>query len=276
MVRVALLLALFLSSPAFSRTFTNQAGKSLEAEIVRATATTVTLRMNNTRTATIKIATLSEKDQEYVTEWLADQIPRLRFDPKMVRSSKKSKSSSYYSSYSSTVQNIAFSVEVKNEDNAKGLEETTMKYYLIGRHTGKPNVYKILLVQSEDFTVPAAGSHTVRFRKAINTYYSGSRTYGNNYKCVGYAVYAERKSDQREVYTFGSMPQIKDAIYSITTLKQGDVTDDKFLKPEAPARVQPGRVQPGGNPQPNPPRRPGNPSPLNRPVVPEEAPIRIR
>ena len=85
------------ASAAWSRPFTNAAGKTLEAEIVRANANEVTLRMTNKRTATVKIASLSEIDQVYVRKWLANQVPPLRITPNMVRKTTKGSRPSYAS-----------------------------------------------------------------------------------------------------------------------------------------------------------------------------------
>ena len=41
--------------------------------IVRTNGDSVTLRLKNKRTSTIRIATLSEADQDFVKEWLATQ-----------------------------------------------------------------------------------------------------------------------------------------------------------------------------------------------------------
>ena len=75
-----------IASTLSARPFTNTEGKTIEAEIVRATPTTVTLRLENQRTATIKIEKLIDEHQEIVRQWLADMVPRLRITPKMVKS----------------------------------------------------------------------------------------------------------------------------------------------------------------------------------------------
>ena len=128
-----LLAVVTMTATAPARTFTNSAGKSIEAEIVRADSTNVTPRLENKHTATVKIATLNEEDLAFVASWLAEQLPRLRITPNMVRSSKTQGSSSSSYRSSSFVQNLQLSVELKNEDNAKGLEGSTMKYILVGR-----------------------------------------------------------------------------------------------------------------------------------------------
>ena len=50
-----LLAVVAVTATAPARTFTNSAGKSIEAEIVRADSTNVTLRLENKHSATVKI-----------------------------------------------------------------------------------------------------------------------------------------------------------------------------------------------------------------------------
>lgn len=257
-----------LSATATARPFTNTAGKTVEAEIVRATADQVTLRLKSKRTATIKISTLSDADQGYVRKWLAGQVPPLRVTPNMVR--KTTTDSSYYSK--NYQQNLELSVEFKNQDNAKGLEESTIKYFLIGRSLGKTLNYKVLLVQERDFEIEPGGKHTVRFRKAVNKYYDGSSysSYYGNYKCIGYVLFTTRKKDQREVYSYASTLQLEEAIYSIVGLKTRDVVDENFQKPELKKAVI-GEITPRDPRAPQ--RRPGQPQPTKKPA---KDPIIIR
>ncbi len=223
---------LLSASSAWSRPFTNTAGKTLEAEIVRANATEVTLRMTNKRTATVKITTLSELDQAYVRKWLASQVPPLRITPNMVRKTTKDSRSGYASGGKSYQQTYELSVDFQNDDNAKGLEETSLKYFLVGRSVGKTRKHRILGVQEQNFGVPAGGEHTVTFRREVNAYSDSGSSYRGNYKCIGYVLYATRRNDDREVYTYASTPQLEEALYSIIQLRERDVVDENFQNPE--------------------------------------------
>lgn len=265
---------LLSASAAWSRPFTNAAGKILEAEIVRATANEVTLRMTNKRTATVKIASLSEIDQVYVRKWLATQVPSLRITPNMVRKTTKDSRPGYASSGKSYQQSYELSVDFQNDDNAKGLEETSLKYFLVGRSLGKTRKHRILGVQEQGFGVPAGGKHTVSFRREVNTYSDSDSSYRSNYKCIGYVLYAARRKDDREVYTYASTPQLEEALYSIIQLRERDVVDENFQNPEK-------RTSPFGRDNWNRddipdifnPRRRENPKPEKKPSAP---PIIIR
>jgi len=56
----------FSTSHLSARTFTNQAGKKIDAEIVNVKGDNVTIKLANGKTFTLGIATLSKADQEYI------------------------------------------------------------------------------------------------------------------------------------------------------------------------------------------------------------------
>lgn len=55
-----------------TRTWTSTDGKSIEAELVRASDTTVTVKLENGKNVPIKLNQLSEDDQKFVKDWQAD------------------------------------------------------------------------------------------------------------------------------------------------------------------------------------------------------------
>ena len=210
-----------------ARPFTNTEGKTLEAEIVRASATEVTLRMVNQRTATVKISSLSEIDQAYVRKWVISQIPSLRVTPNMVRKTTKESRKSFFSTSTKYYrQNYELEVDFQNNDNTKGLDTTSLKYMLIGQSVNDPEKHRILGVQTEDLEVAAGGKHTVVFEKEQNTY-SEASSYGS-YKCIGFVLYGVRKKDNREVYRYASTPQLEEALYSIIQLGEREMADQNF------------------------------------------------
>lgn len=237
-VLTILLAVAVLGGSGSARTFTNTEGKTIEAEIVRATAKSVTLLLPNRRSTTIPLTTLSEEDRTHVAEWLAARIPSLRFTPNLKRSNKNKRlgSSSTRSSYQQ-VQTYEMSVDVRNEENTKGLEDSVMKYVLVGRSLTDNNRFKILAVQEGDFSVPVSGRTHIPFRTVVNEYYDSSISNSRSgFKCIGYILHAERKGDKREVYSHGSTNQLKEHIHAIVKLRAGDLTDGTFVKPDAPVR----------------------------------------
>ena len=210
-----------------ARPFTNAEGKTLEAEIVRASATEVTLRMVNQRTATVKISSLSDIDQAYVRKWVISQIPSLRVTPNMVRKTTKESRKSFFSTSTKYYrQSYELEVDFQNNDTSKSLETTSLKYMLIGQSVNDPEKHRVLSVQTEDMEVARGGKHTVIFEKEQNTY-SETSSYGS-YKCIGFVLYGVRKKDDREVYRFASTPQLEEALYSIIQLNGRDIADKNF------------------------------------------------
>ena len=217
-----------LLSPSIeARPFTNAEGKTLEADIVRASDTEVTLRMVNQRTATVKISSLSEIDQAYVRKWIISQIPSLRVTPNMVRKTTKESRKSFFSTSTKYYrQSYELEVDFQNNDTSKSLETTSLKYMLIGQSVNDPEKHRVLSVQTEDMEVARGGKHTVIFEKEQNTY-SETSSYGS-YKCIGFVLYGVRKKDDREVYRFASTPQLEEALYSIIQLNERDMADKNF------------------------------------------------
>lgn len=220
------LLALLVLGPALTaRTFTNTEGRSIEAEIARATATTVTLRLANRRTTAIPLETLSEADRTFVAEWLATRIPSLRFTPNITRSNKRSSPGS-----SRRKQSYEMNVDVRNAETTKGLEASVMSWVLVGRSLRDNSQYKILAAQEVEFTVPVSGRANIPFRKVISEYYdSSTSSYRSGYKCIGYVLHAKRKSDQRTVYSHASTNLLKEHLEAIILLKSGQLTTEFFV-----------------------------------------------
>ena len=70
-VALLAILGFSLFASAESRIWTNDTGKSIEAEIQSATKTEVILKMANGNDYPVPITSLSEADQKYIKEWLA-------------------------------------------------------------------------------------------------------------------------------------------------------------------------------------------------------------
>ncbi|MDB2673762.1 SHD1 domain-containing protein [Akkermansiaceae bacterium] len=75
LLAVSSILALFAVLPASAkpRTFTDQKGRKIEAEIISVAGTKVTLRLTNGKNYTIPIKSLSENDQFFVKVWSTEE-----------------------------------------------------------------------------------------------------------------------------------------------------------------------------------------------------------
>ncbi len=107
-----LAMALLAAGLATARPFTNSAGKTIEAEIGSATATTVTLKLPSGRKAKVQLSILSAADQKFVRDWVANRVPRLRVTPKLIRSNRDDEHSDYYDE-GRQVQLLKMTVEVR-------------------------------------------------------------------------------------------------------------------------------------------------------------------
>ena len=223
----ALAIALLAAGLATARPFTNTAGKTIEAEIESATATTVTLELPSGKKAKIPLNSLSEADQKFVKDWVANRTPRLRVTPNLVRSNKDA---DYYDD-GRQLQSLKMSIEVENDDYITPLGDSELKYILVGRSLRNTKEYKILAVQTAPFKLGLKQKTTLKFKTVKNTYDDG-RYYKTGHKCVGYVLYATRKSDGRKLYSFGSTKILKESIFNIVNLESGDLTGDSFMKRE--------------------------------------------
>ena len=65
------------ANPLCARTFTNQVGKKIDAEIVSVKGDKVTIKMTNGKVFTLAIATLSKADQEYIRSYNTPSSPSI-------------------------------------------------------------------------------------------------------------------------------------------------------------------------------------------------------
>jgi hypothetical protein len=226
------LLCALLTLPVTARTFTNKEGKTIEAEITTADTKTVTLKLLDGTTSRINLDQLSEADLTFVKAWLTDKIPDLRITPNFVRSNRdiKNGSSSYSDGNDSRrIQVLDLSVHFESWDKTTGIDDAQLTYILVGRSMEARSRYKILAVQNTDFSIAPAGQASVDF-KTVKNFYDDSPNSGAGARCVGYVLYAKRKSDAREIHASASSPLLEKAIQTIVTLKAGEETDDNFIK----------------------------------------------
>jgi hypothetical protein len=78
-VTIIALLA-FATPLGFARTFTDNDGREIEADILHGTKDTVTVKMANGKEYTLPIAKFSDTDQEFITEWIKTKPPKVDYD----------------------------------------------------------------------------------------------------------------------------------------------------------------------------------------------------
>jgi hypothetical protein len=240
-VAVIFSLCTLLTLPVTARIFTSITGKTIEAEIIAATDQSVTLKLSSGKTSKATLDKFSKADQAHVKAWLADKLPDVRVTPKFVRANRDAgaTSSSFFFDDDRKVQVLDLSVHLETWDKARGVEGE-IKYVLVGRSLAKRGQHKILAVQSADFTLAPAGQANVDF-KTVKNYYEDGDYSTRGARCIGYVLYACRKSDGREVYSSASTPVLGNAIHSIIALKTGEETDENFIKIPNPRRSKKGK-----------------------------------
>lgn len=87
------LLILSISSAGEVRTWTNQGGRTIDAEILSLEGDTATLKMNNGRKYEVPLSSLSEADVTFARQWKAEQdalasAPRPKTEPVMAKPGK--------------------------------------------------------------------------------------------------------------------------------------------------------------------------------------------
>jgi hypothetical protein len=235
---LGLLLGAMLPEAASARTFTSVKGVNIQAEIATATATSVTLKEPSGNKVTVSVDQLVPADRNYIQLWLTKNVPEIRVTPNFVRSTRTphdNSSGNRPAKGGKQVQVLNMSVEIESWDTDHGLPDGELVYTLIGRSMEHRNRYKILAVQSSDFSVPPSGRTKVEF-KTVENYFEDHQDKSRGSRCVGYVLLAKRRSDNREVWSNASSAILKKSIPAIARLQAGEETDDEFVPiPDPPA-----------------------------------------
>lgn len=97
------------------RTFTNTAGKEVVAEMVGATATTVTLKMGNGKNITANTSMFSKDDQTFIAEWLKKNPSQIDYRIEIDFSKKRlGKTKRRGSAVTLTDEEWIYKVKIKN------------------------------------------------------------------------------------------------------------------------------------------------------------------
>lgn len=229
----ALLLGILMAEAALARTFTSLKGVSIEAEVVAATATNVTLKEPSGNKVTVSLDQLVAADRNYVQLWLTKNLPQIRVTPSFVRSTKSPRVKSAGNNNSKggkqvQVQVLNMSVDIESWDTDQGLADGELVYTLIGRSMEHRNRYKILAVQNSPFSVAPSGKTKVEF-KTVENYFEDHKDKARGARCVGYVLMAKRCSDNREVWSTASSAALEEAIATIVQLPAGEETDTDFV-----------------------------------------------
>lgn len=227
--RAILSLALLGSAMAETgpRVFTNTEGKRIVAEVVGADDRRVTLKLEGGRIVNIPLASLSTEDQSYVAKWASEKLPKLTIAPDFVRGNRNQDSNGGKGKEGQQVQVLNMTVEIRNEEKSKALEECEARYLLVGRSLEDRGIYKVLAVQTADFSLEPGKEVTLPFTEVQNHYEDSSKR-ARGHRCLGYILQIQRKSDGREVSLMSDTPALEKAAAQIVALPNGTEMDETF------------------------------------------------
>ena len=221
-MRPLILTFLIVSSlVAQARPFTNTAGKTINAEIARATETDVWLRTSNGRTSKVPLSALSTDDQAFIKKWLMDALPNVKIEPKLARGLKEAKDHPKWESK----QNFTLTVSFRNDSGDKDLEETEATLFLVGKASVDDKVFKILSRITKTISLPGNKSDTIEFPK-IENYFSKNK----GFHALSYVLEVKRVRDNKQLHLSSPNAYLKKRMSDIITRNQDDITDSTFLK----------------------------------------------
>jgi hypothetical protein len=208
--------------------FTNTEGKRVTAEVVGADETSVTMKLDGGQLTRVPLASLSGEDQAYIAKWLKDSVPSLSITPKFVRANRNKDTNGNKSNDGQQMQVFNLSVEVFNEDKSRALEDCEARYVLVGRSLEDRGLYKVLSVQTVEFSLDAEQRTTLPFKEVQNFYEDSSRR-SSGHRGVGYVLQIKRKADGREVFLRSDTPLLEKAAGLIAALPERAETDETFM-----------------------------------------------
>ena len=204
-----------------ARPFTNTAGKTIEAEITRATETDVWLRTTNGKVAKVPLSALSEKDQAFIKTWLKDALLNVKIEPKLARGLKKAKDTTKWASK----QNFVLTVDFRNDSANLDLEDSEATLFLVGQSTADEKIYRILAKVTKSISLPSNGSDTLEFPR-IESYYSDRK----GFHAISYVLEVKRKRDDKQLHLSSPNAFLKKRMAEITARQANDSTDSTFVK----------------------------------------------
>lgn len=204
-------------------------GRTLDAEINRATETDVWLKVAGRSISKVSRDRLSEKDQLVIGKWLADQLPSLKISPKFGRGLKPVKSEKAEKGFKpqkkkwESVQTFELGVEIGNYSPDMELEECEVTFFVIGRASADKGVCKVLSKRTQTVSVPPNDEKTLTFDRLEN-YFSDNKGYHG----LSYVLYIKRARDGRQVHLSTTHSFLERKLDAIITREEGDITNSEF------------------------------------------------
>ena len=227
---IVIALLAFSTPHALAKTFTDRDGREIEADILHGTKETVTVKMANGKEYTLPIAKFSDKDQEFITEWIKSKPPKLdySFDLEYDRE-QTSKNESDDGVEKTTTEGWVYTWKFTNRSNAN-IEGLELRYRIwIVSDRGQLKGQKSIFTEDGMVSAPVMGDRETKTLRTIPVtlvatdlnggfYYGDGRDDKGADKLAGFCVKAFHHG--QKVWEFRSNDK---------TAKEGIFTDEEAL-----------------------------------------------
>ena len=206
-----------------ARTFTSTDGKTIEADVVSANATTVTLARKGQSAATIPIERLSADDQAYTKEWQIDQ-QKNRIPKVLVRVNSNKRDKKQQNMFEDREGEFEFDVYIENQERAFNIEGATATLMVLGKYFYKTEE-GIVMERKEfaDINIPDGGNTNLKGRLVKFEYDKSGYQHGQKYE--GYLV-VFRNAQGKVIDISGSSQRVESQSETILKLKEGERFDE--------------------------------------------------
>lgn len=245
MVRVIQICAFFALSFSFLeaefRTFTNDFGDSVEAELIKFKKedSIIHMRLKNGRKIDAKLSAFSQADQKYIRTWWEEEVAakqilhkqaRVSVDVKIQTKTRNEGYKTYYSSRDNTVKVFYPELTIDNL-NVQTFTDNVVRLVVFAKDMRHKD--QILIVSAHDTKSDFKGQDEVLiesepFRLRHYEYNSSyfNYDYESGYKYIGYAM-TIKNSEGEVTHEQSTKPEFlnSDLFYKC---KSGEIYDDKF------------------------------------------------
>jgi len=185
------------------RTFTDQFGRSITAEIVSVEVDQVRIRREDGQIFTLSISKLSEEDQKFIKQWAAKtpSASTAKAEEKSTPDSKKllvtlskgkfgSRTISQYESYVHKHEDWGYNIQLTNQD-LRPIENLRVEYNLFSRTYADTSSPTLLKGKKTIKAVPSRETESFRTGTAEVCKHRGYGNYSGEMKGIWVRIYAD-------------------------------------------------------------------------------------
>jgi len=217
------------SSTVFGRTFTSTDGKSIEAEVVTVTDTSVVLSRGGGASVTVPLERLSAPDQAFLKEWVENEkknhIPKVVVRPNPNKREKKQEGA---------VENedrqgeFAFEIYLENQERTFEIKGASATLIVLGLYLYNSEEGVVMQrVEFNDIAIPPGKNTQLKGDLVRFEYDDKDIVHGEKYD--GY-LFVLRNAEGKVIDISGSTPRFENAADAILKLQQDEHFDAKSFK----------------------------------------------